>query len=145
MIWKFVYRHLPPSTTGLNGTDLSALDDNGHSRNACTLRHDIYHGLFNCECHPGIPISVNLRNHRRALIAINADGSTGLFFSTVDCHRWIAVQGTILQLIVTTVDVVLITRGPSFSVASQSSVSIAHFSNSQSTRCTTVISNSPAR
>ncbi|TCD61109.1 hypothetical protein EIP91_009027 [Steccherinum ochraceum] len=45
-----------------------------------------------------------------ALIAINADGSTGLFFSTADCHRWIAIQGTILQLIITTVDVVLITR-----------------------------------
>ncbi|KAH8089867.1 hypothetical protein BXZ70DRAFT_493784 [Cristinia sonorae] len=45
-----------------------------------------------------------------ALIAINADGTTGLFFSEPDCRRWIIVQGVILQLIISTVDIVLMTR-----------------------------------
>jgi len=45
-----------------------------------------------------------------ALIAINADGTTGLFFTHPECERWIAVQAVILQLIISTVDVVLMTR-----------------------------------
>ncbi|THH27345.1 hypothetical protein EUX98_g6843 [Antrodiella citrinella] len=45
-----------------------------------------------------------------AFIAINADGTTGLFFSVPECHRWIAVQAVILQLIISTVDIVLMTR-----------------------------------
>ncbi|KAI8992783.1 hypothetical protein BD414DRAFT_535364 [Trametes punicea] len=45
-----------------------------------------------------------------ALLAINVNGSTGLEFTFVQCAAWQVVQGTLLQVIVTTVDVILITR-----------------------------------
>ncbi|KAH8081343.1 hypothetical protein BXZ70DRAFT_959912 [Cristinia sonorae] len=45
-----------------------------------------------------------------ALIAINAGGTTGLFYTPTDCKRWLAVQAVILQLVITTVDVVLLLR-----------------------------------
>ncbi|CDO69946.1 hypothetical protein BN946_scf184836.g20 [Trametes cinnabarina] len=46
----------------------------------------------------------------RALLAINVNGSTGLKFTFDQCFAWQVVQGVLLQLIVTTVDVILITR-----------------------------------
>ncbi|KAH9926547.1 uncharacterized protein BXZ73DRAFT_90875 [Epithele typhae] len=45
-----------------------------------------------------------------ALLAINVNGTTGLFFTPAQCGQWQIVQGVLLQLIVTTVDVILITR-----------------------------------
>ncbi|KAH9886949.1 hypothetical protein C8Q73DRAFT_794980 [Cubamyces lactineus] len=45
-----------------------------------------------------------------ALLAINANGSTGLMFTAAQCGAWQVVQGVLLQVIVTTVDVILITR-----------------------------------
>lgn len=46
-----------------------------------------------------------------ALLAINVDGTTGLFFSVEQCRKWMIVQAIMLQLIVTAVDVILMTRG----------------------------------
>ena len=46
-----------------------------------------------------------------ALLAINVNGTTGLTFTPKQCADWQIVQGVLLQLIVTTVDVILITRG----------------------------------
>ncbi|KAH9926544.1 uncharacterized protein BXZ73DRAFT_102807 [Epithele typhae] len=45
-----------------------------------------------------------------ALLAINVNGTTGLFFTPAQCGQWQIVQGVLLQLIVTTVDFILITR-----------------------------------
>lgn len=45
-----------------------------------------------------------------ALLAINVNGSTGLHFSISECKKWMAVQAVILQLIVTSVDVILLMR-----------------------------------
>ncbi|RPD72781.1 hypothetical protein L226DRAFT_572888 [Lentinus tigrinus ALCF2SS1-7] len=45
-----------------------------------------------------------------ALLAINVNGTTGLAFTSGQCATWQIVQGVLLQLIVTTVDVILITR-----------------------------------
>ncbi|KAI0364048.1 hypothetical protein BV20DRAFT_983430 [Pilatotrama ljubarskyi] len=45
-----------------------------------------------------------------ALLAISVNGSTGLQFSFGQCAAWQVVQGVVLQVIVTTVDVILITR-----------------------------------
>ncbi|KAI0632598.1 hypothetical protein C8Q77DRAFT_1058926 [Trametes polyzona] len=47
----------------------------------------------------------------RALLAINVNGSTGLEYTSAQCAAWQVVQGVLLQVIVTTVDVILITRG----------------------------------
>ncbi|KAH9926540.1 uncharacterized protein BXZ73DRAFT_78650 [Epithele typhae] len=44
-----------------------------------------------------------------ALLAINVNGTTRLFFTLAQCGQWQIVQGVLLQLIVTTVDVILIT------------------------------------
>ena len=46
-----------------------------------------------------------------ALLAINVDGSTGLHFTPAQCEKWQIVQAVMLQLIVTAVDIILITRG----------------------------------
>ena len=51
------------------------------------------------------------RSILRALLAINVNGSTGLQFTPGQCAAWQVVQGILLQVIVTTVDVILITRG----------------------------------
>jgi len=45
-----------------------------------------------------------------ALLAIEIDGTTGLFFSESQCSQWQIVQAVILQLIITTVDIILMTR-----------------------------------
>ncbi|KAL1938449.1 hypothetical protein VTO73DRAFT_11689 [Trametes versicolor] len=45
-----------------------------------------------------------------ALLSINVNGSTGLEFTDGQCAAWQVVQGVLLQVIVTTVDVILITR-----------------------------------
>ncbi|KAI0669053.1 hypothetical protein C8Q78DRAFT_978960 [Trametes maxima] len=45
-----------------------------------------------------------------ALLAINVNGSTGLEFTFDQCAAWQVVQGILLQVVVTTVDVILITR-----------------------------------
>ncbi|KAH9846551.1 hypothetical protein C2E23DRAFT_572286 [Lenzites betulinus] len=45
-----------------------------------------------------------------ALLAINVNGSTGLKFTSGQCGEWQVVQGVLLQVIVTTVDAILITR-----------------------------------
>ncbi|KAH9895316.1 uncharacterized protein BXZ73DRAFT_111866 [Epithele typhae] len=45
-----------------------------------------------------------------ALLAINVNGTTGLFFTPAQCGQWQIVQGVLLQLIVTTVDFIPITR-----------------------------------
>ncbi|KAI9061880.1 hypothetical protein FKP32DRAFT_1594083 [Trametes sanguinea] len=45
-----------------------------------------------------------------ALLAINVNGSTGLKYTFHQCFAWQVVQGVLLQIIVTTVDVILITR-----------------------------------
>jgi len=45
-----------------------------------------------------------------ALLALNVDGTTGLFWSRTDCYRWTIVQAVILQLIITVVDVILMAR-----------------------------------
>jgi len=45
-----------------------------------------------------------------ALLAINSDGTTGLRFTTDQCEKWQVFQGVSLQVIVTTVDIVLIMR-----------------------------------
>ncbi|KAI1795290.1 hypothetical protein LXA43DRAFT_1108346 [Ganoderma leucocontextum] len=45
-----------------------------------------------------------------ALLAINVNGTTGLAFTFRQCASWQIVQGTLLQVIVTTVDVILIIR-----------------------------------
>ncbi|EIW57032.1 uncharacterized protein TRAVEDRAFT_30265 [Trametes versicolor FP-101664 SS1] len=45
-----------------------------------------------------------------ALLSINVNGSTGLEFTDRQCAAWQVVQGVLLQVIVTTVDVILITR-----------------------------------
>lgn len=99
-------------------------------------QHDISLGHFNCMCR-ALPCTCTVdRFFCRALIAINADGTTGLFFTTPQCHRWIAVQGTILQLIISTVDIVLMTRGTFFPLLS---VSIRLITLEQCTRCSTAI------
>ena len=49
--------------------------------------------------------------HHRALLAINVNGSTGLQFSVSECKKWMVVQAVILQLIITSVDVILVMRG----------------------------------
>ncbi|EMD32751.1 hypothetical protein CERSUDRAFT_118479 [Gelatoporia subvermispora B] len=45
-----------------------------------------------------------------ALLAININGSTGLQFTMEQCRKWMTMQAVILQIIVTTVDVILIIR-----------------------------------
>ncbi|TBU43452.1 hypothetical protein BD309DRAFT_960631 [Dichomitus squalens] len=45
-----------------------------------------------------------------ALLAINVNGTTGLSFTSGQCAAWQIVQGTLLQAIVTSVDVILIIR-----------------------------------
>ncbi|CAL1697435.1 unnamed protein product [Somion occarium] len=45
-----------------------------------------------------------------ALLTINIDGTTGLFFTMSQCRKWMIVQAVTLQLIVTIVDVILMTR-----------------------------------
>ncbi|KAI0753746.1 hypothetical protein C8Q74DRAFT_1373691 [Fomes fomentarius] len=45
-----------------------------------------------------------------ALLAINVNGTTGLTFTSQQCATWQIVQGILLQVIVTTVDVILVTR-----------------------------------
>ncbi|EKM52421.1 uncharacterized protein PHACADRAFT_186572 [Phanerochaete carnosa HHB-10118-sp] len=45
-----------------------------------------------------------------ALLPLNIGGSTGLRFSIIECKRWMTVQAVILQLIITSVDAILITR-----------------------------------
>ncbi|KAI0691687.1 hypothetical protein C8Q76DRAFT_634755 [Earliella scabrosa] len=45
-----------------------------------------------------------------ALLAITVNGTTGLTFTSEQCATWQVVQGVLLQLIVTTVDVILIAR-----------------------------------
>ncbi|KAI0792300.1 hypothetical protein C8Q75DRAFT_804702 [Abortiporus biennis] len=45
-----------------------------------------------------------------ALLAIEIDGTTGLFFSSHECSKWQIVQAVILQLTITTVDVILLMR-----------------------------------
>ncbi|THH02365.1 hypothetical protein EW026_g485 [Hermanssonia centrifuga] len=45
-----------------------------------------------------------------ALLAINIDGTTGLHFTVEECGKWMIVQAVILQLIITTVDIILMTR-----------------------------------
>ncbi|RDX48929.1 hypothetical protein OH76DRAFT_614008 [Lentinus brumalis] len=45
-----------------------------------------------------------------ALLAINVNGTTGLAFTSSQCATWQVVQGVLLQVIVTTVDVILVTR-----------------------------------
>ena len=47
----------------------------------------------------------------RALLAINVNGTTGLTFTFDQCAAWQVVQGILLQVIVTTVDVILVIRG----------------------------------
>ena len=49
----------------------------------------------------------------RALLAINVNGTTGLTFTFDQCAAWQVVQGILLQVIVTTVDVILVIRGES--------------------------------
>ncbi|KAI0742353.1 hypothetical protein C8Q80DRAFT_1221001 [Daedaleopsis nitida] len=45
-----------------------------------------------------------------ALLAINVNGTTGLMFTPGQCAIWQVVQGVLLQVVVTTVDVILVTR-----------------------------------
>ncbi|PIL26452.1 hypothetical protein GSI_12210 [Ganoderma sinense ZZ0214-1] len=45
-----------------------------------------------------------------ALLAINVNGTTGLTFTFAQCAAWQIVQGILLQVIVTTVDVILVIR-----------------------------------
>lgn len=47
----------------------------------------------------------------RALLAINVNGTTGLTYTSGQCATWQVVQGILLQVVVTTVDIILITRG----------------------------------
>ena len=47
----------------------------------------------------------------RALLAINVNGTTDLTFTFDQCAAWQVVQGILLQVIVTTVDVILVIRG----------------------------------
>ncbi|KAH9910693.1 uncharacterized protein BXZ73DRAFT_108645 [Epithele typhae] len=54
--------------------------------------------------------AASLMSCGHALLAINVNGTTGLFFTPAQCGQWQIVQGVLLQLIVTTVDVILITR-----------------------------------
>lgn len=45
-----------------------------------------------------------------ALLGINIDGSTGIFFTVAECRKWMIVQAVILQLVITAVDIILILR-----------------------------------
>ncbi|OCH88131.1 hypothetical protein OBBRIDRAFT_836821 [Obba rivulosa] len=50
------------------------------------------------------------KSQRRALLAININGSTGLRFTPDQCRKWMTMQAVTLQIIVTTVDIILIIR-----------------------------------
>ncbi|KAI0686317.1 hypothetical protein BC835DRAFT_470861 [Cytidiella melzeri] len=45
-----------------------------------------------------------------ALLAINTDGTTGLIFTLDQCRKWMIFQAIILQMVVTTVDIILMIR-----------------------------------
>lgn len=45
-----------------------------------------------------------------ALLALNVDGTTGLFWAKADCKQWTIVQAVILQVIITVVDIILMAR-----------------------------------
>ena len=49
--------------------------------------------------------------HYRALLAINVDGTTVLHFTVHQCRKWMIFQAIILQLVITTVDIILMMRG----------------------------------
>ncbi|KAI0341189.1 hypothetical protein BDW22DRAFT_1430329 [Trametopsis cervina] len=45
-----------------------------------------------------------------ALLGINVDGTTGLHYTLEQCKQWVVFQGVVLQLVITTVDIVFIMR-----------------------------------
>ncbi|KAI0799751.1 hypothetical protein BC629DRAFT_1591903 [Irpex lacteus] len=45
-----------------------------------------------------------------ALLAINTDGTTGLHFTGEQCRKWMIFQAIVLQMVITTVDIILIMR-----------------------------------
>ncbi|KAI0087533.1 hypothetical protein BDY19DRAFT_994857 [Irpex rosettiformis] len=45
-----------------------------------------------------------------ALLGINTDGTTGLHFTVDQCRKWMIFQAIFLQLVVTTVDIILMIR-----------------------------------
>ena len=55
--------------------------------------------------------SVKANNAYRSLLAINVNGTTGLSFTPGQCGAWQVVQGSLLQIIVSTVDGILVMRG----------------------------------
>ena len=74
----------------------------------------ICHGWSNCKYPLNLELMfVEVIVDRRALLAINVNGSTGLKFTPGQCGAWQIVQGALLQIIVTAVDVILVTRGAS--------------------------------
>lgn len=89
------------------------VEENGPLRRVYTELCDTFLGCSSCMLFSLLKSapSVILSRHRSALLAINTDGTTGLRFTTEQCRKWMIFQAVILQLVITTVDVVLLMRG----------------------------------